>query len=143
MGPSPTRSYSYALKGKKFMQDNSAMLRLARLCIGHRRLVVAAWVVVAMLSTVLAGSVGNRYATNFTLPGTESQRASDLLTKEFGAQSGDVDTIVLHVSHGTVDAPTVRDAITPLLARVKTFAHVSRVVSPYGAEAPSRSRATG
>jgi RND superfamily putative drug exporter len=132
MGPSPTRSYSYALKGKKLMQDNSAMLRLARLCIGHRRLVVAAWVVVAILTTVLAGSVGNRYATNFTLPGTESQRASDLLTKEFGARSGDLDTIVLHVSHGTVDAPAVRDAITGVLARVKTFAHVSRVVSPYG-----------
>ncbi|HEY1514826.1 MAG TPA: MMPL family transporter [Solirubrobacteraceae bacterium] len=113
------------------MQDNSAMLRFARLCIGHRRLVVAAWVVVAILTTVVAGSVGNRYATNFTLPGTESQRASDLLSKEFGAQSGDVDTIVLHVSHGTVDSPGVRGAITPLLARVKTFAHVSRVVSPY------------
>ena len=42
---------------------------------------------------------------NFTLPGTESQRASDLLTKEFGAQSGDADTIVFHVSHGTVDSP--------------------------------------
>ena len=26
----------------------------------------------------------------------------------------------------------MRDAVTPLLARVKTFAHVSRVVSPYG-----------
>ena len=82
------------------MQQNSAMLRVARWCIGHRRSVVAAWVAVAILTTAIAGSVGNRYATNFTLPGTESQRASDLLTKEFGAQSGDVDTIVVHVSHG-------------------------------------------
>ena len=114
------------------MQQNSAMLRVARWCIGHRRSVVAAWVAVAILTTAIAGSVGNRYATNFTLPGTESQRASDLLTKEFGAQSGDVDTIVVHVSHGTVDSPGVRDAVRPLLARVKTFAHVSRVVSPYG-----------
>ena len=81
------------------------MLRVARWCIGHRRAVVAAWVVIAILTTVVAGSVGNRYATDFTLPGTESQRASDLLTKEFGAQSGDVDTIVLHVSHGTIDSP--------------------------------------
>jgi putative drug exporter of the RND superfamily len=127
------------------MQDNSAMMRVARWCITHRRLVVAAWVVAAILTTVAAGSVGNRYATNFTLPGTESQRASDLLTKEFGAQSGDVDTIVLHVSRGTVDAPAVRDGISPLLARVKTFAHVSRVVSPYtrdGAVQVSRDRMT-
>ncbi|HUJ33825.1 MAG TPA: hypothetical protein VLW51_01355, partial [Solirubrobacteraceae bacterium] len=83
------------------MQTNSAMLRVARWCTGHRRSVVAAWVAVAILATVVAGSVGNRYATNFTLPGTESQRASDLLSKEFGAQSGDADTIVLHVARGT------------------------------------------
>ena len=114
------------------MQTNSAMLRVARWCTGHRRSVVAAWVAVAILATVVAGSVGNRYATNFTLPGTESQRASDLLSKEFGAQSGDADTIVLHVARGTVDAPAVRDAITPLLARVRTYAHVSGVVGPYG-----------
>ena len=127
------------------MQRQTAMLRVARWCIGHRRLVVAAWVVIAILTTVVAGSVGNRYATNFTLPGTESQRASDLLTKEFGAQSGDVDTIVLHVSHGTIDAPAVRRAITPVLARVRTFPHVSKVISPYaanGAVQVSRDRMT-
>ena len=60
--------------------------------------VVVAWVAVAVLTTLVAGSVGRHYATNFTLPGTESQRASDLLKREFTAQSGDVDTIVFHVS---------------------------------------------
>ncbi len=127
------------------MQRDNAMLRVARWCIAHRRWVVGAWVVIAILTTMVAGSVGNRYATNFTLPGTESQRASDLLTKEFGAQSGDVDTIVLHVSHGTVDAPEVRRAITPMLARVSTFPHVSKVISPYaanGAVQVSRDRMT-
>ncbi|MGH2886554.1 MAG: MMPL family transporter, partial [Solirubrobacteraceae bacterium] len=116
------------------MQNDNAMLRVARWCIAHRRWVVAAWVVIAILTTVVAGSVGNRYATNFTLPGTESQRASDLLTKEFGAQSGDVDTIVLHVSRGTIDAPAVRRVIAPVLATVRTFPHVSNVTSPYAAD---------
>jgi RND superfamily putative drug exporter len=127
------------------MQGDTAMLRVARWCIGHRRWVVAGWVVIAVLITVIAGSLGNRYATNFTLPGTESQRASDLLTKEFGAQSGDVDTIVLHVSRGTIDAPAVRRAVTPVLVRVRTFQHVSKVVSPYaatGAVQVSRDRMT-
>jgi putative drug exporter of the RND superfamily len=127
------------------MQEHTAMLRVTRWCIGHRRWVAAAWVAIAILTTVVAGSVGNRYATNFTLPGTESQRASDLLTKEFGARSGDVDTIVFHVSHGTIDSARVRGAITPLLARVRTFAHVSKVISPYaanGAVQVSRDRMT-
>jgi putative drug exporter of the RND superfamily len=121
------------------------LLRLARFCIAHPGRVVSAWVALAVLATVLAGSLGNRYATNFTLPGTESQHASDLLAGEFPAQSGDVDTIVFHVSRGTVDAPAVRAAIAPLIARVRTFPHVAEVISPYsprGAVQISSSRST-
>ena len=114
-------------------RNNAMVLRLARWCIAHRRWVVLAWVAVAILATALAGSVGNKYATNFTLPGTESQHASDLLTREFRAQSGDVDTIVFHVSRGTVGSPAVRAAITPMLARVSAFPHVTGVTSPYSA----------
>ena len=98
------------------------MLKLARWCISHRRQVVMGWVAVAVLTTVLAGAVGRQYATNFSLPGTESQRASDLLQHEFKAQSGDLDTIVFHVSHGTVASPAVRAAIAPLLGTGEQFA---------------------
>ena len=86
----------------------ATLLGLVRWCVAHRRRVVVAWVAVAVLTTIVAGSVGRQYATNFSLPGTESQRASDLLTREFKAQSGDVDTIVFHVSRGTIDSPAVR-----------------------------------
>ena len=81
------------------------MRGLARWCIAHRRRVVVAWVAVAVLVTVVAQAVGPNYVTVFSLPGTESQRALDLLKREFTAQSGDVDTIVFHVSHGTIDSP--------------------------------------
>jgi RND superfamily putative drug exporter len=107
------------------------MLKLARWCISHRRQVVMGWVAIAVLTTVLAGTVGRQYATNFSLPGTESQRASDLLQQEFKTQSGDLDTIVFHVSHGTVASPAVRAAIAPFLRRVSNLPHVAGVVSPY------------
>jgi putative drug exporter of the RND superfamily len=107
------------------------MLKLTRWCISHRRQVVLAWVAIAVLTTVLAGAVGRQYATNFSLPGTESQRASDLLQHEFKTQSGDLDTIVFHVSRGTVASPAVRAAIAPFLVRVSSFPHVVGVVSPY------------
>ncbi|HTC71619.1 MAG TPA: MMPL family transporter, partial [Solirubrobacteraceae bacterium] len=89
--------------------------------------------VVAIATTVIAHAIGPNYVTVFGLPGTQSQRASDLLRREFTAQSGDADTIVFHVSHGTIDAPAVRDAIVPLLGRVSELPHVAGVVSPYGA----------
>jgi putative drug exporter of the RND superfamily len=107
------------------------MLKLTRWCIAHRRRVVAGWVAIAVLATVLAGAVGRQYATNFSLPGTQSQRASDLLKHEFKTQSGDLDTIVFHVSQGTVASPAVRAAIAPFLGRVSSLPHVAGVVSPY------------
>jgi RND superfamily putative drug exporter len=107
------------------------MLRLTRWCISHRRRVIAAWILIAVVTTVFAGAVGRHYATNFTLPGTESQRVADLLNKEFPAQKGDVDTIVFHNSKGTIDALAVRRAIAPLLAKVSRMPYVESVVSPY------------
>jgi RND superfamily putative drug exporter len=76
---------------------------------------------------------------------TTSQLAHDLLTKDFRAQSGDADSIVFHVSHGTIDSPAVRAAITPLLGRVRALPHVAGVISPYsaaGAAQISGNRAT-
>ncbi len=107
------------------------MLGVARWCIAHRRRVVIGWIVIAVVTTILAGAAGRNYSTNFTLPGTESQHALDLLTREFTAQSGDLDTIVFHTSQGTIDSPAVRSAVTSLLARVSTMPHVVSVISPY------------
>ena len=110
------------------------MLKLTRWCIAHRRRVFIAWIAIAVLTTVVAGAAGRNYATNFSLPGTESQRSLDLLKKEFPAQSGDVDTIVFHTANGTVDDPAVKTAMTKLLAKVKNDPHVisvgTIVVSP-------------
>jgi RND superfamily putative drug exporter len=107
------------------------MLKLTRWCIVHRRLVVSGWVVLAVLTTVVAGAAGRNYATDFSLPGTESQHALDLLKQDFPAQSGDVDTVVFHSAQGTVDSPAVRSAMTRVLAQVSKDPHVVSVISPY------------
>ena len=121
------------------------MVRLSRWCIAHRRWVIGGWVVIAIATTVIATAVGRNYATDFSLPGTEAQHVVDLLGKEFKAQSGDVDTIVVHNARGTVDDPAVRNAVTPLLAKVAQMPHVVSVISPYsrsGAVEVSKDRST-
>jgi putative drug exporter of the RND superfamily len=107
------------------------MLGLTRWCIAHRRLVVVGWVAIAVLTSVVAQAVGRNYASVFSLPGTQSQRALDLLKREFKTQSGDADTIVFHVSQGTIDSPAVRAEMEPLIARAASFPHVAGVISPY------------
>ncbi len=107
------------------------MLGLTRWCISHRRRVVVGWILIALATTVVASAVGRQYATNFSLPGTESQHVLDLLQKQFPAQSGDVDTIVFHNALGRIDDPDVRARITPLLEQVRKLPHVVSVISPY------------
>ena len=121
------------------------MLTLTRWCIVHRRIVVVGWIVAAVLTTVIAGAVGSQYATNFSLPGTQSQQALDLLKVDFKAQAGDVDTIVFHVSTGTIDSPAVRAAMTRAFANVSKEPQVVAVISPYtanGAVEVSKDRKT-
>ena len=108
------------------------MLKVTRWCIAHRGRVFLAWIAVAVIATAAASAAGRSYATNFSLPGTQSQQVLDLLKKEFPAQSGDVDTIVFHTATGTVDDPAVKSAITKLLEQVSGDQHVVSVRSPYG-----------
>ncbi|HEY1689138.1 MAG TPA: MMPL family transporter [Solirubrobacteraceae bacterium] len=107
------------------------MLALARWCTTHRRRVAAIWIVAAIAVSVIAQGVGRNYANNFSLPGTESQQALNLLLKRFQSQSGDLDQIVWQVKGGSVKTAEVKEAIEPLLAEVSHMPHVVEVVSPY------------
>jgi putative drug exporter of the RND superfamily len=117
------------------------MARMAAFFIAHRRAVLIGWILVVVGVSFVSSSVGTRYASNFSLPGTDSQRTVDLLKKNFPAQAGDSDQIVFAAKSGSVTAPAVRARITPMLARVANLPHVTGVVSPYspaGARAISR-----
>jgi RND superfamily putative drug exporter len=107
------------------------MLRLTRWTIAHRRTVLALWIALAV--GLLAGShaIGTRSSNNFSLPGTASQRAVDLLKDRFPAQAGDSDQIVFRARTGTITAPAVKRAVVALIARVERLPHVTAVVSPY------------
>src|SRR5919201_4910306 len=94
------------------------LARVARFSIGHRRAVLLGWLAVLAGALVLSGAVGTRYASNFSLPGTESQRATDLLKRDFPAQAGDLDQIVVAVPKGRVTDAGVRARVAPMLARV-------------------------
>jgi RND superfamily putative drug exporter len=107
------------------------MTVLSRWCMTHRRYVLLAWVLIAVLTNVAASAAGDRYATDFSLPNTQTQRVANLLSERFPATAGDTDTIVFHYARGPVTAPAVRAAIDPLLARVASAPNVVNVISPF------------
>jgi RND superfamily putative drug exporter len=108
---------------------------------GHRRLVVLGWIVALVGAFGASSAVGTNYGDSFSLKGTDSQRAVDLLKRNFPAQSGDSDQIVLQARSGSVTAAAVQARVTPVLGQIARLPHVSGVVSPYssaGAQAVSR-----
>jgi RND superfamily putative drug exporter len=107
------------------------MASLARWCFRHRFLVILGWITVLVVLGGASGALGNNFSNSFSLPGTESTRALDLLRDSFPSQAGDSDTIVWRVDSGAVTDQPVRDRITPMLAQVGRTAHVTAVVSPY------------
>src|SRR5271154_5494488 len=101
---------------------------LARWCMTHRRRVIVGWLAVAVLASVLSYAIGPSYSSVFGIPGTQPQRARELLKREFPTQSGDGDPIVFRVAQGTIDSPEVRAAVGPLLRHVAALPHVTGVV---------------
>ncbi len=108
------------------------MSAIARWCYHHRFVVIATWVVALIGLSALAQAVKSDYNNSFSLPGTGSTTAQQLLAKAVPAQAGDSDTIVWQVSHGTVRDPAVTARMNAVLRRVATMPEVAAVVSPYG-----------
>ena len=107
------------------------MRRLASFAHDRRRLVVAAWITAIVAAAALATGAGGGYVNTFTLPGTESQRALDLLQQRFPQQSGDSSQIVFAVKDGRLTDAQRRAQITRVVDRVGHLPEVAAVQSPY------------
>jgi RND superfamily putative drug exporter len=112
------------------------MRNLAAWCHDRRRTVLGLWVGAFVLFAVLWGTAAGTYVDNFRLPGTESQRAYDLLKSRFPQQSGDTATVVFAVKQGRVLDPAHRADIERVRAGIASSAEVLAVGDPYAKGAP-------
>src|SRR5438034_1847546 len=108
------------------------MRSLAGWCVRHRRLVVTGWLVALIGLTVISQSLGSSYKDSFSLPGTQSYEALNLLQKSAPKASGDREQIVVAVKQGKVTDPAVRNQVGAMLAKVAALSDVASVASPYG-----------
>jgi RND superfamily putative drug exporter len=106
----------------------SRFARIARWCATHRRITVLSWIVVLIATQVAGHAVGQKQISNVRLPGTEAQRAYDLLADHNPSANGDSDSFVFKARSGTLSAQ--RDRIDTALAKVKANPEVASVSSP-------------
>jgi len=104
--------------------------RWARFAHRRRGFVIASWIGILIGVSILSAQFGGAFATDFELPGSETQKAADLLADRFPARSGDTADIVYRAEAG-VDDPAIKARIEQLFAEVSQLPGVVGVESPY------------
>jgi len=104
--------------------------RLARFTIRHRRSFVIGWILVAIGITVFAGSAGTQFADNLSLPGRDSQEATDLVDEHFPGQVNGSNPVMFKAEKGTVTDQQNQQLIKETVKDLENADGVASVVSP-------------
>lgn len=114
----------------------SVLYGLGKVCARRGWIVLALWTVLLIGAGVAASSVGENLSDNLTLPGTDSQAATDLLDSKFPDQANGMTPVVFVAPDGkSVDDSKYEDAIKKAYDAYKDDdAAVYKATSPYSSE---------
>jgi RND superfamily putative drug exporter len=87
----------------------------------HPWRVILSWLAAIALLFVLALTVGGSLKDEFEIPGSDTQRATDLIEAEFASEQGSVLNLVFAAPEGErLDTPERKAAIEGVIAKLKT-----------------------
>ncbi|MFF3671416.1 MMPL family transporter [Microtetraspora malaysiensis] len=112
---------------------SSLLGRLGGWCARHGRLVLALWVLAAGLLTSLTMIFGSPVSNDVAIPGTDAQRAHELMREGFGPgyDAGGTVQLVLYTEEGTLLSKEREKAVGDALARIRQIPHVVEAETPY------------
>jgi len=96
----------------------------------HPWRVVLIWVVAVVLAGMAARSWGGSLTGSFSVPGTESQAALDLLVERYPARSGSELLAVFHTPEGTIQDAAVQSAMSEFARQAAEVDEVGDVSLP-------------
>jgi putative drug exporter of the RND superfamily len=95
--------------------------RWIRACATHPWRVVFGWISVIVVLIVLVGAIGGSLRDNFDIPGSDTQKATDLIESRFASEQGSVLNVVFAAPTGQrLDTPARRAAIEAAIARLRS-----------------------
>src|SRR5450755_4626230 len=124
----------------------AVLYRIARFCVRRRFAVVSVWVVAAVVLVGVSHQLGDNTNDNLSLPGTNSQKATELLSRSFPTQANGTSPIILHAPSGQLTDSKYASAVNSAASDLSKAPHVASVVSPLstqGAGALSKDKSTG
>ncbi|MEU4352549.1 MMPL family transporter [Streptomyces sp. NPDC023838] len=122
------------------------LYRLGRFAFRRRRYVALVWVALLFLAGFGAATASTPSASSFSMPGTEAQKAFDLLEQRFpgGSADGATARIVFKAPAGkTMSDPAAKAEVNKVVAELpKGSKQVASVTDPYQANAVSKDGST-
>ncbi len=107
------------------------LARWTRICATHPWRIVAGWIGIIVVLVVLVGTVGGSLRDEFNIPGSDAQKATDLIESQFQSEQGAVLNLVFAAPAGQrLDTPARKAAIEAAVAQLKT-----REFKPVGGKA--------
>src|SRR3954470_14583153 len=98
-----------------------ALARWVRICATHPWRIVGGWVGIIVVLIVLVGTIGGSLRDEFDIPGSDAQKATDLIESQFTSEQGAVLNVVFAAPAGQrLDTPARKAAIEAAIAKLKT-----------------------
>ncbi|MGH8868165.1 MAG: MMPL family transporter [Actinomycetes bacterium] len=97
------------------------MSRWTRACATHPWRVISAWLGIVVVLIALVGTVGGSLRDEFEIPGSDTQKATDLIESEFASEQGGVLNVVFAAPPGErLDTPEREAAIDKAVALMRS-----------------------
>ena len=101
--------------------STGALARWTRACATHPWQVVLGWIGIVVLLIVLVVTVGGQLRDEFEIPGSDTQRATDLIEAEFASEQGGVLNLVFAAPEGErLDTPERQAAIEEAISKLES-----------------------
>src|ERR1700704_6559888 len=108
------------------------LARIARTQASHpKRTVFGGLLTFIVISFLAFGPLKGTLENKFVIPGSDAQKATDLLKAKFGARNGAILQVVFNAKNGKLSTPERRAAINAALAKARAEQYATDVKSPF------------
>ena len=123
-------------RGRRLAHERLAtggLARWMRACATHPWRVVISWLGIIVALILLVGTVGGSLKDEFSIPGSDTQRATDLIEAEFAEEQGGILNLVFAAPEGErLDTSERRAAIEDAIAKLETDEFAPTGTAPEG-----------